>query len=322
MQNMERYFGFEISVLDELDPVRVEVLRNRAEKIVAQHDFNLDEYFVYFHHASLRRTKEEHFGLDGGVAARLKKLELTFGINEKQQRTKGIKIFNYLLDEDSPSAIKWSGDVESVTFHISGDYLAEHLGFRNELITFISRKVKKRHRKLKISVVAYPTEEFSRHITNRNTDRHLTQLDYHFKAPPVILRSPRFRNALLSNQSHQKGDTIMGDQNNFSGPTQAAAVGSQATATGTTNQQVNLNSLDTRALQEQLAQLQKALEARASTPEQKAEVAAIAQAQIAAAKGDKGGVLSQLEKVGKWTLVAAKEVGVGLVVEVLKDIVR
>jgi len=138
MQNMEKYFGFEVSVLDELDPVRVEVLKDRAEKIIAQHDFNPDEYFVYFHHVALRRTKEEHFGLNGGVVTRLKKLELTFGVNPKQQRKKTIKIFNFLLDEESPSAIKWDGDVESVTYHIGGDYLAEHLGFRNELITLLS----------------------------------------------------------------------------------------------------------------------------------------------------------------------------------------
>ncbi len=111
----------------------------------------------------------------------------------------------------------------------------------------------------------------------------------------------------------------MGDQINFNGPTQAAAVGSKATATGTTNQQVN--SLDIRALQEQLARLQNVLETRFSTPEQMAELAAIAQAQIAASKGDKDGVMNHLRRAGKWSLAAAKEVGVGLVVEVLKDIV-
>jgi hypothetical protein len=318
MQNMEKYFGFEVSVLDELDPVRVEVLKDRAEKIIAQHDFNPDEYFVYFHHVALRRTKEEHFGLNGGVVTRLKKLELTFGVNPKQQRKKTIKIFNFLLDEESPSAIKWDGDVESVTYHIGGDYLAEHLGFRNELITFISKRVKKRHRKLKISVVAHPTDEFSRHIFKK-TDQYLTQIDYPFRAP-VILRAPRYRNIPLVSQNNHKGDSFMGDQINFNGPTQAAAVGSQATATGTTNQQVN--SLDIRALQEQLAQLQSVLESRVSTRQQKEELAAIAQAQIAASKGDKDGVMSHLRNAGKWALTTAKEVGVGLVVEVLKNVIQ
>jgi len=112
----------------------------------------------------------------------------------------------------------------------------------------------------------------------------------------------------------------MGDQINFNGPTQAAAVGSQATATGTTNQQVN--SLDIRALQEQLAQLQSVLESRVSTRQQKEELAAIAQAQIAASKGDKDGVMSHLRNAGKWALTTAKEVGVGLVVEVLKNVIQ
>lgn len=113
----------------------------------------------------------------------------------------------------------------------------------------------------------------------------------------------------------------MGDQYNFNAPTQVAAAGSQATANATTNQQVNLNSVDIRELQRQLELLHTAMGKCAKTPEENAQVDTVAQASRAAAAGDKVGMLQHLKRAGSWTLNIAKDIGVAVAAEIIKNAV-
>lgn len=102
------------------------------------------------------------------------------------------------------------------------------------------------------------------------------------------------------------------------------------------NSRVNINSVDNSTnvvsyvsenMDGMIAELEKlrtALLPKAQTPEHYAAIGAIASAEIAAKEGDASKVsqiLSALGAGGKWTLDVAKEIGVPVVIEVLKKAV-
>lgn len=187
MQNMEKYFGFRVDIDDELDPVRIEALHDAAEKVIATYGFNPEEYFVYFHQLSIE-PEENHFGINGGLCNRLKRIELGFSVNLKQRRLRRIKLFNFLLDMKSNDQIKRTGGVDEIRYYLPCEYIANNLGFRNEIVTFISKDVRIDHRKIKVSVVAYPTDAYAQQLKT-NPGSRLTKLDYKFQKS-ITLRKP------------------------------------------------------------------------------------------------------------------------------------
>lgn len=256
VQNMERYFGFRVKIQDELDPVRIDALKGQAEKIILAYDFNPEEYFVYFHQLSIY-PKEEHFGIDGGLASRLKLVEIRFSVNKKQRQKRKIQFFNFLLDMTPSEQVKTTGGADEFTHYIEGSYLAQNLGYRNEIVTFISKKVRDSHRKIKISLTAYPTAQYSE-ILHRGKNAHLTQFDYKFQRP-IALRAPANVDRMLSCTGERRsystgGNTIMtGDTYLIFG--QSSATGKNATSHGTTNQQILNNDNDYEQLARELEEI-------------------------------------------------------------------
>jgi hypothetical protein len=75
---------------------------------------------------------------------------------------------------------------------LSGEYLATKLQFRNELITFISKDLRKDHRKIKISVEAVPTASFRQRLRQRR-GAYVTKLDLRYERyTPVSIGEPAF----------------------------------------------------------------------------------------------------------------------------------
>lgn len=73
-----------------------------------------------------------------------------------------------------------------------------------------------------------------------------------------------------------------------------------------------------RSLAGQLASLRQALQSRAASADDYVELGQVAQAEKAAQAGDKTGVFDALKKVGRWSLDAARDLGVALLAEVIK----
>jgi hypothetical protein len=115
-------------------------------------------------------------------------------------------------------------------------------------------------------------------------------------------------------------EVTMGDKFDVSGI--AGAVGPNARAEGNTfNQYWNegAGDADVSQLIAELGQLRETLKSRATSPEQDVAVAAVAQAEIAAKKGDRRSLLNHLSTAGKWVLDTAKEIGVTVAVSALKS---
>jgi len=112
---------------------------------------------------------------------------------------------------------------------------------------------------------------------------------------------------------------IMRDQFNNSGT--AGAIGPNAQGTvnfGQAWQQIN-QTVDVEELSKELSLLRLKLKQKAETLEQEKDVLSIHEAEEEAKKGNGPKALEYLSKAGKWVLDAAKEIGVKLAFEALKQ---
>lgn len=188
--NLERFFGCRVEILDSLDPVRIGVLQEKAAWIVAREDFDPEQYHLYFHQLNLV-PNPAHFAHGLGVDQRIDELSLSFEVNPKQIKRHTIRFYNYLFDAELPKEISVSRSETSLHYFIKGAYLKDHLDFRNELITFVSKDVKPQHRKIKVSVTVKPTELFTKKLRTRKET--VTRMDLRFerytpiKIPPATL---------------------------------------------------------------------------------------------------------------------------------------
>jgi hypothetical protein len=120
--------------------------------------------------------------------------------------------------------------------------------------------------------------------------------------------------------------TIMGDQ--FSGdqynvPGQAVNVGPNALVkTDTiTLQQIKSEKGDAATLSElavELAKLRAVLRDEPDSPDRDSAIGALADAEVAATKGDEPTTLKHLARVGKWVVSIAEKIGVGVAIAALK----
>jgi len=194
---METFFGFTVYISKHLDPIKVEALKEDAKYIMNLYSYNLDEYFLYFHELIIK-PKDEHFDFNGNLGERLENIEISFRVNQKQVKNGTIKLYNnYLKNQILKPDVKSYFLQNELLYNIKGTYLYEQGGFRNEIITFISKKVLKRHRKVKASILAYPTEEYKKHLYSQK-DSYLTQLDVPIGDKNIVyLKKPQ--NQVLTN---------------------------------------------------------------------------------------------------------------------------
>ncbi|QEM18897.1 hypothetical protein J3L21_04085 [Mucilaginibacter rubeus] len=111
----------------------------------------------------------------------------------------------------------------------------------------------------------------------------------------------------------------MGDNYNFNGG-QFGAVGHEAKAENNTFNQANYQlpaNLNYEQLAAELDQLKTAMKGKADTPEEYLALAEVANARQAASEQDGNKVVQKLLGAGKWALDTAKDIGVGVVVELL-----
>jgi V8-like Glu-specific endopeptidase len=179
MQRIERIFGFKVTLDDALDSYRFDILKERASLILAREEFDPEQYHLYFHNLTITLRKH-HFAAKVEIVDRIKELQLTFARNPKQDRNHGIRFFNHLLVSEESGGVPTSPTEAAVTYYLSGEYLAAHLTFRNELITFISKDLRTDHRKIKISLHIFPTTSFAAKLRTTQKE-YVTKLDLRYE---------------------------------------------------------------------------------------------------------------------------------------------
>jgi Trypsin-like peptidase domain len=190
MQQIERLFGFGIRLDESLDPYRIDVLKGRAARLMAREDFDPDLYHLYFHQLTITLRKS-HFAGTLTIGERLEELRLTFARNPKQDRNRAIRFYNHLIDDPEPVAVQSSAGESEVTYYLKGSYLASKLQFRNELMTFIRKDLRPDHRKIKISVQAFPTTNFQLRLRKKRKS-YVTKLDLVYERyTPVNIPNPQ-----------------------------------------------------------------------------------------------------------------------------------
>ena len=84
MQNMKKYFGFEVKVSNFLHPEDFSIIKDRLVSFANSEGLDLDQYRVYLHQLVIL-ANESHFGLGGGLPARVENVLLKFSVNYKQK---------------------------------------------------------------------------------------------------------------------------------------------------------------------------------------------------------------------------------------------
>lgn len=188
MTALQKYFGFGVSLTDNLDPLRVEVLADKAAYICNLYEYDPDQFHVYFHLLTIRNLKNSHFGFTG-LESRLKYLSAGFTVNQKQIRNQKIRFFNYLIDNvDNKDIVSFPSPL-SLRYQINSDFFNQTNLFRNEIITFISRDLPSKHRKIKVTLIPVPTREFKSAL--RQEKLFSSKLDFRFQRA-ITLSAPRF----------------------------------------------------------------------------------------------------------------------------------
>jgi len=307
MGNIQKYYGFKINIIDELDPIRMEAYRKKALKIINMHNFNEDEYFIYLHQLIIS-PKSTHFGFTGGLAKRLDSIKLSFTINKKQVKNNKIKFFNYLLDtKPNDTNIKSIEHTKTIKYIISGIYLEENLGFKNEIVTFIKKDLKKKHRKVKLSIKATPTIAFSE-ILSKELSCVLSKIDFKFNKP-ISLIKPNYKQK--TNQF--KGTKTVNNTYINYGTT------SVMHSENSENTQINQTEIKPKELEQNLATLLNALQENANTPDKKKEVSIVENAHNSVIDGNIQKALEYLKQTGQWTIKISEKIGVPVLTSLIKQ---
>jgi hypothetical protein len=229
-QNMDKYFGFRVSMDDSLEPADIELLKSVASELARIHQIDTTKYLVYFHHLVLHPQRYLQFTFEGGIDKRLMWLVLQFEVNKKQSERGTIRFFNSVLSDDNLPEHHNLGILPSyadyeVSFQIPGKYFTNRNYFKSAIITFISSSVKRDHQKIKATVTAIPSTEFAPFIrAEKNRVAH-TKLDVEFQRY-IQLVLP-FESREKSNEITNKEASIVNQFNNYG---QAGAFGTHAKA--------------------------------------------------------------------------------------------
>jgi hypothetical protein len=177
--NLEKYLGLKLFIQEELNPLKITYLKEKALNISEIVGFDANEYFVYIHRLSVQICNDEYFASSIKLSERLKELEITFDVNPKQIRKKQILFYNAQASIKIQEGIgirQYYGDTQLKIIY-PGTLLDVRYSFDTELIIYVSKNLKRTdHRKIKIIAQGYPTASFYSHI-RKNTEYHETKID-------------------------------------------------------------------------------------------------------------------------------------------------
>jgi endonuclease G, mitochondrial len=190
MQNIEKVFGLRIQLEDRLEALRLKSLTKRAQQLAARFDLDPEEYFVYIHSLSIL-PNADHFSKGTVLHDRLHSVRIGFLVNPKQRKNGAIRFFNHLFHDVLESDVDPFATSTTIYYTVDADYVEKKGSFTNELITFVSRSLRKDHRRIKIAVTARPTEAYKQRLTKSRSA--LTKLDLRYERYTPLTLPKRVR---------------------------------------------------------------------------------------------------------------------------------
>ena len=140
MQNMKKYFGFEVKVSNFLHPEDFSIIKDNVISFANSEGLDLDQYRIYLHQLVIL-ANESHFGLGGGLPARVENVLLKFSVNYKQKRDGDIIFKNNLLEE--MKGIKSYTLPHEICYTIPPAYFLDKQQFQNAIVTFVSNSLRR-----------------------------------------------------------------------------------------------------------------------------------------------------------------------------------
>ena len=191
MQNIERLFGLRIQLEDKLEPYHLKSLTKRVQQLAARFDLDPEEYFVYIHSLSIL-PNSDHFSKGTLLHDRLHSVRIGFLVNQKQHKNGAIRFFNHLFHEVLESDIDPFANSTTIYYTVDAHYVERKGSFTNQLITFVSKSLRKDHRKIKIEVIARPTESYKRKLRKLSSAHTRLDLRYERYTPLALPKRVRF----------------------------------------------------------------------------------------------------------------------------------
>jgi hypothetical protein len=186
MQNLERYYGFKAEVMTLLEPERVEQIRAHAIPILEYKGYNPAEYHIYCHQLRISENPS-HWAAGLPLHSRVEILRLTFRVNPKQRKSGGILFHNWRFGVSVEQQLGFfSADVASegssweIHYNIRKQFVQGQTTFKNAIVTFVRNDVRPDHRKIKIELIANPTQEHERRLKKAQAYSE-TRLDLRLK---------------------------------------------------------------------------------------------------------------------------------------------
>ncbi|OAI42520.1 hypothetical protein AYO42_06595 [Rhizomicrobium sp. SCGC AG-212-E05] len=167
-----------------------------ATRLAEEHGIDISKYIIYFHNLQIVMTAPTQFGFKGDIPDRVSYMNFAFEVNKKQQEFDDIffcwkgSIFDELAEEDLQYVQKSPGKY-CTGYRFTGEYFRHHHSFRSALVTFVNRKIPRRHRKLKASARVFPSEAFEPYLhSGGSSDKSKTSNRDIFLVNEVQLKLP------------------------------------------------------------------------------------------------------------------------------------
>jgi hypothetical protein len=341
MTYLERYYGIQIIIENHLEPITLEILEDRAIRIALIKNIDINKFNVYYHKIHiLDLEKRKHHSKRFNLEKRIKMLDVTFKVNKKQRKHGNIRFFNSYVGHNEDKGIYFfDGEYELRRIYY-GASLKENL--ETELITFIDKDyVRPSHKKIKIEIMAQPTEEYKKTLTDnsfRSTDLDVPLTDEvrlnirNFKIEEIktlsssdkVTSDENGKAAIiltinnLNEQEKKMGDTYNVETGFGVGPNATVNIEHNQVNNYKTPQNLNFNELVDELIKLRGKVVHNSV---GKSDVDKFTIAANISEAIEVSKSenkDKNKIVSNLLKGGLWLLNTAKEIGVTLVADLIE----
>lgn len=309
---MKKYFGFEVKVSNVLYPEENLLLKSKLAKFISSENIDLANYKIYLHQLVIL-AEESHFGLSGGLPARVENVLLKFSVNQKQRRENDIIFRNNLLEEQSEPDIKEYCLPFELCYTIPPSYFMKQQQFQNVIVTLVRSDLRESFKKIKVSVSAQTKKSFMPHLKSEMAAYSITKLDLELN------KSVEFSKQIELNLGYEEKVASMAKKENSESTTNifninqatAVSVNGDISATGNTN-----NTVPTQHIINELKHLQLALKQDEVTKDKKLDLDTLNEAIVDAEKNRE--FLPKLRSIGSWVGDKAEKIGVTIAAAALK----
>tara|TARA_R110002050_G_scaffold75326_1_gene161552 strand:+ start:98 stop:1051 length:954 start_codon:yes stop_codon:yes gene_type:complete len=312
MQNMKKYFGFEVKVSNFLHPEDFSIIKDKLVSFANSEGLELDQYRVYLHQLVIL-ANESHFGLGGGLPARVENVLLKFSVNYKQKRDGDIIFKNNLLEE--MEGVKSYTLPHEICYTIPPSYFLEKQQFQNAIVMFVSKSLRREDfKKIKVCVSANATTAFRPLIQSNLAAESITNLDL------PLNKGVDFDSEITLKLQGELGEVKMpGDDSkttNIFNIQQAGAVSASGEITTNNNLNQQQQGIPFDHVIKEMKHLQTLLDKEGFPESRKKEVETLTDAiQLADSKSE---FIPKLKEAGSWLADKAEKVGVSLVAAAIK----